>query len=681
MFKRFLPLVAIGVVVLMACGCAQRKMTRFEIDYMVLEADRLVVLADLDSAAILLNELALRNPRDTMLLLRQGLINRELQTVEGRRKSETALKRLVEMYPKNPQYHIELAKTLIAQSYEMQGRGELARAIELEPDDETPYLILADLYRRPYFLNDFEDRRDSAIVVLKALVGQKPNSLAGLVRLAEVYGVSGKLDSAEVFAQRAYWLDTLAVRTNLALGYIHYGKRNFDEAAANFAIALAGMTDRERDGFESLEYLVSPQHWPAVKQLSPARMDSLRTAFWFAADSDPTTRVNERQVEHYARVWQANLLFSDERGERAGWTTPMGETLIRLGWPDDRRRRLAEVTGGTAPAWWWYYTTTQYPCTLAFVDHMLSGSYSYPFAYSDNLGSARASESKRIAELIYRERPSEALVDRMAVPIPLSAVVYEFKRESATEVEIYAIAEIDSLARQTNGRAEAAEVRAVIHGRDGREVWRGDEQEAIIWGEQNREVMASGHFRAIIDPGRYRLATVVDQLEHQRFGVLTDTIAVRDFDGGHVAISSIVLARGAEGVPEVLKLRRETSLMPALNFEFLPHDTIRVYFEIYNLAKDLTGRTRYEVDYAMQFIKRSEGGIKGLMGKVFPGKKESITNTYREGGLSADVVRDVTLSARELRPGRYRLTVRITDLVIGGMAEQSSELVLREEGD
>src|SRR5690606_17596075 len=160
--------------------------------------------------------------------------------------------RLVDMYPKNPQYHIELAKTLIAQSYEMQGRGELARAIELEPGNETPYLMLADLYRRPYFLNDFEDRRDSAIVVLKALIGQKPNSLAGLTRLAEIYGVSGKLDSAEVFGQRAYWLDTLAVRTNLALGYIHYGQRNYAEAATNFAMAMAGMTDREREGYESL---------------------------------------------------------------------------------------------------------------------------------------------------------------------------------------------------------------------------------------------------------------------------------------------------------------------------------------------------------------------------------------------------------------------------------------------
>jgi len=681
MFRRLLPLLTIGVAVLVACGCSQRKMTRFEIDYLVLEADRLVVLEDIDSAAVLLNELALRNPRDTMLLLRQGLINRELETVEGRRKSETALKRLVDMHPKNPQYHIELAKTLIAQSYEMQGRGELARAIELEPGNEAPYLMLADLYRRPYFLNDFEDRRDSAIVVLRALIGRIPNSLTGLVRLAEIYCISGKLDSAEVFGQRAYWLDTLAVRANLALGYIHYGKRNYAEAASNFTVALAQLTDREREGYESLEYLVSPRDWPTVKKLSASRMDSLRTAFWFAADSDPTTRVNERQVEHYARVWQANLMFSDERGERAGWTTPMGETLIRLGWPDDRRRRLAEVTGGTAPAWWWYYTTTQYPCTLAFVDHMLSGSYSYPFAYSDNLGSARASESKRIAELIYRERPSEALVDRLVVPIPLSAVVYQFKRESTTEVEIYTLAEIDSLARPTDGRFEAAEVRAVIHGRDGREVWSGEKHEAITWGEQNHEQTAAGHFQAIVDPGRYRLATVVDQLEYQRFGVLTDTIVVRDFGGGHVAISSIVLARGARSVPEGLKLRREAGLMPALDFEFLPHDTIQVYFEIYNLAKDLSGRTRYEVGYSMQYVKGSAGGIRGLIGKVFPGMKESVTNTYREGGQNSDVMRTVALSARDLRPGRYRLTVRITDLVIGGTVEQSSELVLAEQSD
>ncbi len=169
---------------------------------MVGEADRMIVLDDLDSAALLINDLARHEPHDTLVLWRQGLINRELETVEGRIKSERAFQKLVKINPKNAKYHLELAKTLIAQSFEMQGRSELAWAIELDPTNVEAYLLLTHLYRRPFFIDDDRDRGDSARFVLEQLLRSKPTSDSGLTMLAELCAVRNQLDSAEQAAAK-----------------------------------------------------------------------------------------------------------------------------------------------------------------------------------------------------------------------------------------------------------------------------------------------------------------------------------------------------------------------------------------------------------------------------------------------------------------------------------------------
>jgi hypothetical protein len=144
-------------------------------------------------------------------------------------------------------------------------------------------------------------------------------------------------------------------------------------------------------------------------------------------------------------------------------------------------------------------------------------------------------------------------------------------------------------------------------------------------------------------------------------------------------MSDIVLTQllaGSESIPTIT--RAGTPLPVVTNRSYLLSDTVRVYFEIYNLPVDLSGRTRYEITYSLQFIKSSDTGIKGLISKMFPGKRESIANTYREGGKSRDVTRDLTFAVDELRPGRYQLTISVNELVLGYKTTATTELLLLE---
>ncbi len=676
--KRFAWILWIAGFWALVFSCSQRKMTRFEIDYLVLEADRLIALEDLDSAATLINDMALHNPRDTMLLLRQGLINRQLESVEGRRKSETALRRLVQMHPRNPQYHLELAKTLIAQTFEMEGRGELARTIAIDPENEEPYLILADLYRRPYFVNDFVDRGDSAVEILNALLKRKPLSLSGLTKLAEVHAVAGRIDSAEIFATRAFASDSTTPGANLVLGYAHFRKRRFEAAAEHFGRALTVMDSSARAGYKSLEYLIAPQNAGLLRKLTPEQRDTLSAHFWFKEDTDPTTEVNERQVEHFARVWMANLLFTDRRYDLEGWKTDMGETLIRLGPPDDRRRRhLPGDVSTSSPTWLWFYTTTNYPCTLGFVDHTLSGVFRFPFPHHDVFADSRIAESKQISHLIYRARPSERWQDRELTIVDIEMSALQFRGiEGKTRVELLVRAECDSFLKDGGKRWPGGEIRASLRTSGGQAAWSAttsDQGHEIIRNKDGYATLFGGEAL----PGQYRIGAAVDQTESGRFGARADTLGVRDFGGKKVAMSDIVLAQDEQREPVGLMLRRgKEPLILSLNREYGERDTIIVYFEIYNLALDLSGRTRYQVSYAVQFVKESRGGLKGFVGKLFPGRRESITNSYREGGTTAEVERRLALSAGELRPGYYRLSVTVQDLVMGGTVEQSTDLTL-----
>ncbi len=390
--KSILRIFLIVVTLTAAYSCSSnRRMTRFEIDYMVSEADRMIVLEDLDSAALLINDLARHEPEDTMVLWRQGLINRDLGSVEGRIKSERAFRKLVKINPKSSKYHLELAKTLIARTFEMQGRSELARAIELDPTNVEAHLLLTYLYRRPFFVDDDRDRGDSARFVLEQLLQAKPASDSGLILLAELCAVRDQPDSVEQAAFKVLGADSTSKQANMVMGYADYRRGKFESAARYFDRGLA------QYGFHGarrlrIDTLLDPtaEHPTKYVVLPPAFRDSLREAVWFELDLDPTTPVNERRVEHYARVWLANLLYSDRRHDVVGWKTDMGETLIRLGLPDDRlRAKIHSGHTGGVPAWYWYYTSTAFPCTLAFVDHMLSGNFRFPFSYSDHTGSSR----------------------------------------------------------------------------------------------------------------------------------------------------------------------------------------------------------------------------------------------------------------------------------------------------
>ncbi len=672
-----LAIVAVTVLV----GCAtHRQLTQLEIDGTLANVDAMLGREQPDSAACLMNELAHSLPNDTMLLWRQAFLNHQVESVQGRRVASRALGRLIEISPQEPKYHYELAQVLVDQTREGPARTELYRTIELSPTDEQPYLALADLYLKPFFTKDEQDHADSAELVLKRLAARNPESLAGLGKLASIQAVRGEYDSATRYGELALEEDSTAVEPNLVMGYVKYQVRDFVKADRYFRRAIAIMDSESSAGYRSIEFLIPPHSMKPYRKMSPHERDSLETKFWEMTDIDPTTSVNERQVEHWARVWEANLCFSDPRQERIGWKTDMGETLIRLGRPDEKeRRRMGMALTDISPVWYWQYRSVAFPCTLAFVDQMQSGNYTFPFPFRDNTGSYRLSSSQEVAYTNYLRKPQQSTVERERLPIGLASDIYQFRGDDSNAVvlEYLAIAK-DDLTRSKDTAIQPLMLRQALRDTSGILLWQSDTTISIP-DNVTPPAIDSLYEKRLLQymPGTYELSAALEQAQENKFGLIRDTIRIESFKPDEIGMSDLLITSdsitgpslgvfwkgGARGVPRPERVLSGSS-------------PVYLYFEIYNLPFDIYRQSSYQVSYTMQLLKPTEVGVRGFLSKLAPRKKESITMTLHEVGTARDIPRFIALDIGELRPGTYLLTMQVTDQIFNRTVSRSKTLTI-----
>jgi hypothetical protein len=173
------------------------------------------------------------------------------------------------------------------------------------------------------------------------------------------------------------------------------------------------------------------------------------------------------------------------------------------------------------------------------------------------------------------------------------------------------------------------------------------------------------------------LSIAVEQTKQNGFGLARDTIVVERFPADSIGISDLVLTADSVMEPNLGSFwqggRAET---PRPGHVFPGSKPIYLYFEIYNLPTDIYRQTSYELSYTLQLIKPTESGMRGLMSKVLPGKKESISMTLHEVGKSRDLFRAIALGVSELREGSYSLTMRLTDLIFNRTLSKSTTLTL-----
>jgi len=211
------------------------------------------------------------------------------------------------------------------------------RAIEKDPTFAIPYRVLGEYYART-------EEDPKAIGYLKDYVELEPDDIEtavllgrSLLRLSDYRGIDRLI--RPIYQAKQDAIDLIPI---LAIKDIR--QRNHTSALTLFETYLLRVTDRERSWFDDIRTVLPGADVPAYEALDENAQRVFRERFWRAKDPDLTTKLNERLLEHYGRVWFARRNF----GEFAYPWDRRGAVYIRYGEPN-YRSQSGRVPALTSP--------------------------------------------------------------------------------------------------------------------------------------------------------------------------------------------------------------------------------------------------------------------------------------------------------------------------------------------
>lgn len=626
--------------------------------------------------------------------------------------------RLVARNPDDPRAHLLLGRVWLA--WPVVGRydalAEFRRAARLAPGDPEPlygqvrvgmYLksdegeaiareailgILAltpqyrdcwSLFERMYHDDGIWRRADRAL-------SRHPDDPVALERRAEIARALGRPQRADslaalVPARGAPFVAALLVRAAAAFGT---GRDSSGYAWYDSAVAHADL-DSTGALWAQLWMIASPAEVAREAATAPSERRAFLRRFWGRRDPNLVTPHNERIAEHFRRLDEVRRRFhllhpfatyhyaparraviaSFERdslrrwaGEIAGLFPTLstdallarhgagpdvrasndaaglrtlaslanldarGLLWLRHGRPDIRMTGVADpCRPGQARAGLdlegWLYHTSEGPLCIAL--HRPTGVGDFILAPVSRLQAANA-------RLLMSR-------DATSLPAALAATAWSaFFREASGRTILYVRTQPESAA-------------VVLWERDG--------------GEEVARARGAGLLRVSAPPGNYAMGLDVDSAGS--VARVRREVRLPDFSRS-LRVSSVLVAAADSLVDRGTALRR----MPA-DRRFPVGRPLATYAEVYGLGRDAAGRGRYRVHYAFT---RVRSGLPRL-----PGERPRVDFVFdREGVWVERTPERLVIEPGRLPPGRYRVTLVVTDLLSNVKSEPIAvEIVMR----
>lgn len=439
-------------------------------------------------------------------------------------------------------------------------------------------------------------------------------------------------------------------------------------------------------------------------------------AFWKSRDPTKSTVDNERIGVHYERLQVAtrHYLLS---GVRAPWNDPdkdgllrfpptydvespfndMGIVYIRHGEPDDTAHFHDVPVENMS---WKYEAKGQRPEMIVhFEQHSLGGGWRFvaapgPGEYALSRTSldpkfgalVRGADIQSLSWLLADANNDlqEALTQDTYVPeidaIPLTVFNDEasFKSvEGRSRYEAYwAIPVGELLSPAVLERGEALiNVNITLFTMDFREVYKNERTFPLPLPPGtdpgnitiDQEVMA-------VPPGRYTMVLHITEELGKAMQIQEIPVVVRAFPEGELSISDVEIASRIEEGEIGYFAKSGYTVIPLPTRVYQAGQPVLIYFDIYGLAKDEYGATRYRISYRLE----PGGGEQGSIGRVTIGGRQGRRQETggvevileEESGILNDVHRRLAIDLEESSFRTYRLMVTVEDLVAETRAVQ-----------
>ncbi len=435
--------------------------------------------------------------------------------------------------------------------------------------------------------------------------------------------------------------------------------------------------------FDEIRTIVTPGEQAAFDRLaSPAEVQRFFTEFWAKRDPMPAAPYNARLAEHYRRlhVAEVHYVFNGFRNWfRSSYThderyfpptyalshdfDDRGVMFIRHGEPDD-------FSISETPTWFYESSEDQKDSLLVF--HFAPTCHNGVCGVTKHFVPVPRGESFLPPKLTGldlpdAERKTQAYItqglstDRHRWPsgtklLDVPFLLASFRGfDNRTLVEAYFDVPLEELVPEHD--TLTFEAGLMVH--DDRWQQRSFSRSIIRLPVERATSSYTGLFQTDLRPQEYHVALHVRSLDMPALRAHKLSYEPLSFAAPGLKISDILLADSVVALDNVVN--REdvyTDVNPSGYFR--PGAAPAVYFEIYDLALDEEGQTRYSISYTLA---NQQGDVTSLA----LGEQE---------GTLASPIEFVVVDVTDVSHGAYEFTVTVTDHLSGASVSRSRQLVL-----
>jgi hypothetical protein len=599
-------------------------------------AEVLLAAGELPAARALAERLVAahpQNPAAHMLLGRIWFAG----PVVGRYAALASFRTAARLAPRDPEpryREMEVGFYLGSDEGDGIARSAILEILALDPDYRDVWARLHRLYRGPAVLRAVE----------RVLAAHGDHSVA-LERRAELAVALDQPARAESLLARAAALAPAGVAAALLGAEAAF---LVDHLAVGYARYDSALTRADARGATAPWDTVWGQIWPIATPEEVASYETVPTherrgfvaRFWSARDPNLLTPENERLAEHYARWAEARrsyrllhplrMIYREAAGERAtalhsairelaDTSIPIaaraglgaqGLVYLRHGKPDLQVACQPDPLRGIElprcssflDAEGWLYRTPEDPLSVGFAG--AGGEFLKPVSVR------QVAAARRLLR-----------TDRTSLPAPLAVRGWSafFRGAAAGTTDVYHRA----------GAPAAA---------------------AVVWdsvGDPVARAAGAGLLALTLAPGEYRLG--VDADSGGVLGRHRGALTVPRYGDQRLAVSSLVLA--ADSVPQ----GREATLAAMPADLVVPRGApLALYAEVYGLAAGPEGRARYRARYTFE-------PLRSLPARLLGGGRAVTLEFDRDLPAASHLIERLVLEPGRVAPGRYRLSLAVTD--------------------
>jgi GWxTD domain-containing protein len=434
------------------------------------------------------------------------------------------------------------------------------------------------------------------------------------------------------------------------------------EATDAFRSGLDAFDDEERSRLTRLTRLLRPGDSVRVAGLPESERVRSERMFWMIADPLTLTAENEHQLEFLSRVTYAELMFTVEEFNERGADSPRGEVYIRYGPPTEALAHGPDPRG-------YYEMLWRYENGLMFYFRVFG-------------------QTRRVDEQAFAPQRSSfdkvpywfgnLPLTRTLDTIPVAVTRFRAGGDS-TDVVIAAAIPVERLVRDVDlARALLRIGFASFMGPVAR-------QDTSSLG-----VRLTGAERA-----RAELRTWLARFASPDLGFRVEAYQVESGKGARALGFVPSVPSEGFGMSDVLLADRLDPTVPVperwLDLAITPNlgtlrqgEDLALAWETYDLGADSTRSSEYSVEISLLRTDGSRLGraiarvIGGTLGRgEGRGRDDRVSVAFDRRVPARPVTLDyLTLDLGDLDPGRYRLTITVTDAVRNVSTESTRELVI-----